>query len=656
MILIPQVHSLRSFKQLLTSIIFAIVVIPSTLLAQESAQPSKKILIEFLTNVAQQLEAKQYAETQQFFYLPPDFKPEMMAQLTKRDVINSSGVTALAKGGEFGKAIGVLRKSDVEEVANEHSAPLDQCYAMKMEQDGSRCKVLVHWTEGKFKILDINRVGKMDPAKVVAKANVPVKPWPTGAAPTKELLIKTLEVFLHRIENKHYDALRPNVYVPENFVMSRFHDSLQRRELSNDGIKILSQRGSFGKAVEVYAKLRAESLTKRVQVPVDESYGLVAKIAGEQGEALGHWTGDRFKLLRADDIGKLPEAVESEANAKAAPKKTSTPVAKPPTAKMDVPAIVEAPAKVEATTATLPKYETDKSVVMANYPAMVQAVAANPNDISLRARFVHSLLVIGNTPKAWKEATEIHALAPQNIEVVHAIDTCIEGLKKNGIFQVGVPTETIEALMGKPLKQVTNGEAYRWEYPIWNVEFNQGRFVKLARTEATTTAVATPKSSPAKVETKPVNEKRFGLKLISFEKRVSAIHLIRTEKELGLKDTIDLISKLPVVVFENLTKEEAETKQARYAKKNIVTEIVELGATTEKAAPTTNFNVEMTSFGSNKIAVIRVIRELNKGMSLRQAKQLVDNLPSQILEGVSKERAATAVENLNAAGAAAAAK
>ena len=662
----PQAHSCRFVKQLLISIIFGIIVTPCAMLAQESVEPSKESLIEMLTEVAQQLEAEQYAETQKFFYLPSDFKPEMMAQLVTRGVINSGGVKALAKGGEFGKAIGVLRKSDVEEVANEHSAPLDQCYAMKMEQDGSRCKVIVHWTAGQFKILDINRVGKMNPANVVAKVDVPVKPWPTGEAPTKELLIETLEVFLHQIENEHYDALRPNVYVPENFVMSRFRDSLERKELSIDGIKILSQRGSFGKAVDVFPKLRAESLTKRVQVPVDESFGLIAKIAGEQGEALGHWTGDHFKLLRADDIGKLPEAVLAESKVAASKEKSPT-IAKPPVApsaaKMEPPANVEAATTSEGetlATATLPKYETDKSIVIANYPALAQAVVASPNDVSLRARFVHSLLVIGNTPKAWKEATEIYKLAPQNIEVVHAVDSCVEGLKKNGIFQVGVPTETIEALMGAPLKKVGSGEATRWEYPIWNVEFNQGRFVKLARRKpvtATATPVITSGQPPAEnIETKPVNEKRFGLKLLSFERRVSAIQLIRTEKQLGLKDTMNLISTLPVVVFENLTKKEAEEKQARYAEKKIVTEVVKLGAVEEKPATKTAFIVEMTSFGNNKIAVIKVLLELNKGMRLLQAKQLVENLPAQVLEGVSEEQAAAAVEKLTAAGASVKAK
>ena len=528
----------------------------------------EKKLIETLLKIVDQLEAEKYAETEKYFYLPENFEHKMFAQLIKRDVISRRGVEALSLGGEYGNATGVLKKSDAESIAAEFSAPVDQCFAMKMEQDDQRCKVIVHWTGEHFKILDISRVGKMNPDKVETTVEAAVQAWPTGDKPTKELLVETLQVFLHQIQNKHYDALRPNVYVPENFQMSRFNDSLERDEVSQEGIKVLAAKGSFGKADKIFSNMRSKALTERVKVPADECYGYVAKISGEQGEVLAHWIGDRYKLLRVDDIGKLPAAIKADAASDAKPATNdavdpSKPAAAEPAA--------EAKEKPSGVTETLPEYETDKSLVMANYPALSQSVAANPNDISLRAQFVHSLLVIGNTPKAWTESVEIYRLAPDDIEVIYAIDQSIEALRKSGVFTVGVPQETIESLMGKPLKTHDVDGVVRWEYPNWNVDFNDGKLIKLAKVKPAANA-------------KPIADLRSA-------------------------------------------------------------------AATPKAVTPTTYRIEMSSFGNSKIAVIKVIRALNKGMGLREAKNLTEEVPSIVLKGVSQKEAAAAKEKLIEAGA-----
>ena len=99
---------------------------PAPIVAQESAQPSKKQLIETLTKVVQQLESKQYAETEKYFYLPKDFEHKKFEKLLKRNVISKRGIEAIDIGGEYGNAIGILRKSKVEEAANEYSVAADQ--------------------------------------------------------------------------------------------------------------------------------------------------------------------------------------------------------------------------------------------------------------------------------------------------------------------------------------------------------------------------------------------------------------------------------------------------------------------------------------------------------------------------------------------------
>ena len=64
----------------------------------------------------------------------------------------------------------------------------------------------------------------------------------------------------------------------------------------------------------------------------------------------------------------------------------------------------------------------------------------------------------------------------------------------------------------------------------------------------------------------------------------------------------------------------------------------------------TSFNVELTSAGSNKIGVIKVIREITQ-LGLKEAKDLVDGAPKMVKEGVSKEDAEKIKAQLTEAGA-----
>jgi len=64
----------------------------------------------------------------------------------------------------------------------------------------------------------------------------------------------------------------------------------------------------------------------------------------------------------------------------------------------------------------------------------------------------------------------------------------------------------------------------------------------------------------------------------------------------------------------------------------------------------TEFDVVMTSFGANKVAVIKVVRGLT-GLGLKEAKDLVEGAPSSIKEGASKDEAADIKKQLEEAGA-----
>ena len=64
----------------------------------------------------------------------------------------------------------------------------------------------------------------------------------------------------------------------------------------------------------------------------------------------------------------------------------------------------------------------------------------------------------------------------------------------------------------------------------------------------------------------------------------------------------------------------------------------------------TEFSVTMTSFGANKVGVIKVIREIT-GLGLKEAKDLVEAAPKAVKEGVSKDEATKLQKQLEAAGA-----
>ncbi|MDO4386160.1 MAG: 50S ribosomal protein L7/L12 [Clostridia bacterium] len=60
-------------------------------------------------------------------------------------------------------------------------------------------------------------------------------------------------------------------------------------------------------------------------------------------------------------------------------------------------------------------------------------------------------------------------------------------------------------------------------------------------------------------------------------------------------------------------------------------------AAAEAVEEKTEFDVILKSAGAEKIKVIKVVREVVSGLGLKEAKELVDNAPKAIKEGVSKE-------------------
>lgn len=65
----------------------------------------------------------------------------------------------------------------------------------------------------------------------------------------------------------------------------------------------------------------------------------------------------------------------------------------------------------------------------------------------------------------------------------------------------------------------------------------------------------------------------------------------------------------------------------------------------------TTFNVVLTEGGANKIGVIKMVREINQNLGLKEAKDLVEAAPKEVITGVNKATAEEAKKKLEDAGA-----
>ncbi len=76
------------------------------------------------------------------------------------------------------------------------------------------------------------------------------------------------------------------------------------------------------------------------------------------------------------------------------------------------------------------------------------------------------------------------------------------------------------------------------------------------------------------------------------------------------------------------------------------------GGDSAAAEEQTEFNVVLTSFGENKVSVIKAVRGLT-GLGLKEAKAAVESAPTPVKEAVSKSEAEEALKTLEEAGASA---
>lgn len=117
--------------------------------------------------------------------------------------------------------------------------------------------------------------------------------------------------------------------------------------------------------------------------------------------------------------------------------------------------------------------------------------------------------------------------------------------------------------------------------------------------------------------------------------------------KLTTAEFIDAIKELSVLELNDLVKACEEEFGVSAAAGVVVAAAADGGAAEEEK---TEFDVELTEVGPNKVKVIKVVREAT-GLGLKEAKDLVDSAPKMVKEGVSKEEAEEVKTKLEAEGA-----
>lgn len=119
---------------------------------------------------------------------------------------------------------------------------------------------------------------------------------------------------------------------------------------------------------------------------------------------------------------------------------------------------------------------------------------------------------------------------------------------------------------------------------------------------------------------------------------VSKEDILETISNMTVMEIVDLISAM-------------EEKFGVSAAAAVAVAPAAAGAAAPAVEEKTEFDVVMTSFGANKVNVIKAIREIT-GLGLKEAKDLVEGVPSTVKEGVSKQEADDVKKKLEEAGAA----
>jgi large subunit ribosomal protein L7/L12 len=118
---------------------------------------------------------------------------------------------------------------------------------------------------------------------------------------------------------------------------------------------------------------------------------------------------------------------------------------------------------------------------------------------------------------------------------------------------------------------------------------------------------------------------------------VSKEDILETISNMSVMDVVDLISAM-------------EEKFGVSAAAPVAVAAGPAGGDAAAEEEQTEFDVVMTSFGAQKVPVIKTVREIT-GLGLKEAKDLVEGVPATVKEGIAKDEADEIMKKLEEAGA-----
>jgi large subunit ribosomal protein L7/L12 len=119
--------------------------------------------------------------------------------------------------------------------------------------------------------------------------------------------------------------------------------------------------------------------------------------------------------------------------------------------------------------------------------------------------------------------------------------------------------------------------------------------------------------------------------------------------EVNVEQIVEQLSGLTVMQIADLTKKLEDKWGVKAAPVAVASAAAAPGAAAAPAAEQTEFTVTLATAGSNKIQVIKAIREITN-LGLKEAKDLVDGAPKEIKAGVSKDDAENIKKKIAEAG------
>ena len=109
-------------------------------------------------------------------------------------------------------------------------------------------------------------------------------------------------------------------------------------------------------------------------------------------------------------------------------------------------------------------------------------------------------------------------------------------------------------------------------------------------------------------------------------------------KQLSSEELIEQIENMSVLDLASLVKDLEEKFGVSAAAMAAPVAVAGGGAAADEGGEQDSFDVVLTTFGDKKINVIKMVREVTS-LGLKEAKELVDNLPKAVKEGVDKDEA-----------------